>query len=365
MAVLTSGALSSPLTFYDLLGRMPAGILGPPTPDPGAARPAGNVTLVSGPAPCSDPSKTCYTVSVDCPQLAQNINATLHVGGPSPPPRGTIVFLSGWDGTYLWAWSGSVRNEIVDDLETLGYGTVQVVWASNWWDGAAGQEEGYGKLACRPASVVEWIYTNIHPAPTQAFCATGHSNGASQIGYALAQYGLSDILDHVLFESGPNYARLDHGCLYDAANAELYYSSGRNHVDMSFGLDVSGPCFTNDTNYRSEFEQASLAYGSSWDYAYPTTSVSFIFGSNDGGTTAAHGLFHHNTVVAARSPLVDMQVIDGAGHDVGDYDPMSGESGKDAIKQILQDKCHVQSLKYFLGDREPGSARRWPGVGSR
>jgi hypothetical protein len=251
----------------------------------------------------------------------------------------------------------------LDDLETFGFGTVQVVWASNWWAGAKDQEEGYGKLACRPASVIEWIYTNLHPAPSQPFCATGHSNGASQIGYVLAQYGMSDILDHVLFESGPNYSRVDHACISDPAYAQLYFTSnaGRDLVDWSFGLNGSGtgPCLNNNPAYLSKFEEASLSLGASWEYVYPTTNVSFIFGGDDGGSTAAHGIFHHDTVVASGSPYVSMEVIAGAGHDVGDYDPL----GTYAIKETLLDECSM--MEFFIGDKEPGSARRWPGASRR
>ena len=156
------------------------------------------------------------------------------------------------------------------------------------------------RLACKPASAVRWVYDNLHTqAPDKAFCMEGHSNGASQAAYALTQYGLASILADVVLESGPNFARLDEGCLRDdPAFQALWYSlNSRSNVDWGFGFpnNGSGPCAQGDTTFRSAFQHASVAFGN-WPYVYPKTMVHFLFGSTDITATAGHGASRHSAM---------------------------------------------------------------------
>src|SRR5438552_1167340 len=44
------------------------------------------------------------------------------------------------------------------------------------------------------------------------FLRAGTSGGGAAIGFALAQYGLSDYFDYIVIGAGPGVARLDYGC---------------------------------------------------------------------------------------------------------------------------------------------------------
>jgi hypothetical protein len=329
--------------FYNLVGLMAlapqpeglddmeAGLLHNP-------RSLGTVTVLSGPTPCD--GAMCYDTQVSCPQLAQSASATLKVGDPQGAPQGTIFLASGWDGTYWWGSPGTNYESIVSQLQAEGLRTVQIRWHTNWWAGAWAQLEGHAKLACRPATVLRWVYHNLHQDVRAPFCAEGHSNGASQVAYAITQYGLADLFSLVLFESGPNFARIDHGCIEDTSdpgNQALFYKdrSGRGLINWSLGLPQDyGACVDQNETCRTLFEEASLAFDDNWQYYYASTMAAFVFGEDDLGTTAVHGLYYHNRVLQAGSPLVRMDVIDGADHFVA-----STQRGMDAITDILVNEC--------------------------
>jgi hypothetical protein len=69
--------------------------------------------------------------------------------------------------------------------------------------------------ACRPASILNYVYTHIHGgATTGGMCAQGHSAGSAAMAYALAWYGAGSYLNDVVLTSGPVYANIEAGCQY-------------------------------------------------------------------------------------------------------------------------------------------------------
>lgn len=322
-------------------------------------RPLGNVTLLSGPDDCN--GEDCYLISVDCPQLQNSIQATIKAGGPTISTyNGTIVFASGWTGTYFW--ENGVLNDmlinnleidspediyaiysnrnILDNLQAGGFQTIQVRWESNWFFAKPGYPEGMANLACRPATVIKWIHDSLPLQYQQEpFCATGHSNGASQLGYALTQYGLSSVLNEVVMESGPNWSRIDQSCLHtDSILQDLFADPDeRSVIDWGFGYqnNGNGPCAQQDISYQSNFEEASLSLGS-WSYNYPNTLVSFIFGGNDNGTTASHGKHYYNQLLSSGSPQLAFQIVPGAPHFVTET-----PAGATAMQNALLDGCNI------------------------
>ncbi len=65
----------------------------------------GNVTLIGGPTACPGfPDQNCYDLQVTCNQLVETLNVTLRVGDPTSGVStvGTMIFFSGFDGTYFW-----------------------------------------------------------------------------------------------------------------------------------------------------------------------------------------------------------------------------------------------------------------------
>ncbi len=227
---------------------------------------------------------------------------------------------------------------VLNELRMAGFRTVQLKWATNWLNGAPGQGEGHARLACRPATVMRWVHDNLHTSrPDTAFCAYGHSNGAAQVGFALAQYGMSDILSSVLLDGGPNWARTDKACLQDdPANQALWFDdTERGIADWGFGFpnNGTGPCALKNTSYRDEFQEASVAFGD-WEYIYPKTVVWFVQGALDQTTTAAHGRFFYNHLLKMGSPLVHMSVVPGAPHNT-----VSTTEGAHTIRDILLNEC--------------------------
>ncbi len=303
------------------------------------SRSLGTVNVLSGPYACD--SDNCYDLEVNCPTLAESGEATLKVSEPlTTTEKGTISFFTGWWGTWFWEDNGPEASRVLNELRVAGYRTAQVKWDTNWWQGATNQQEGYAKLACKPATIMNWVNTNLNNM-NNAFCATGHSNGASEIGYSLSQYGLANQLDAVLFDAGPNYARLDHACIQDdPLYQDLWYpSGGRGDVDDSFGYLIleDGPCFQQNTNFRTMFQDASVSYGS-WQYYYPTTSIGFVFGDQDNSSTKDHGLFHYNHLLQSGTPYLSITNLPFTGHGT-----TGTPEGGDAIRDFMLDECYVKS----------------------
>ncbi len=308
-----------------------------PTPSP-QPRALGTVTLVSAPTPCS--GESCYTLDVRCAQLAATDRVTLKVGGPTAlPARGTILFATGFDGTFFWETLSSLAPHVLSDLQAAGFRTVQLAWNVNWFLATQGRPEGQGRLACRPASVARWVYDNLHThSANTAFCAVGHSNGASQVAYMITQYGLAPILSAVELDGGPNWARIDEACLRDdPAYQALWFSlTNRQNADWAFGFpnDGSGPCARQDRSFRAAFQEASLAFGT-WQYVYPRTMVQFLFGDQDSGPAASHGMFFFDWISQAGSPLVRMDVVPNSGHTT-----VATVQGANMIRDTLLNECY-------------------------
>ena len=304
-----------------------------------AQRPMGEVKLISGPSNCD--GYDCYELEVISPQLVETDKVLIKVGEPvTSVSRGTIMFLSGGNGTALWA--GGNRSEdarrILEELRDAGFRTVQFKWERGWLKGASGQSEGPARLASRPATVIRWVYDNLHQQDDDcAFCATGHSGGSMQISYTLAQYGQADIFDAVLLSGGPPLGRLDLGLIPDdPKNEQLWFPDNGNAariVDASFGFpsDGTGPGARNDSSFRKQFQDASISFGN-WDYNYPKTMVWFLFGERDNWIPQA--MTYYERLIQERSPFVHVDTLPNAGHRLH-----SKMEGAEMIRDILLKEC--------------------------
>ena len=68
-------------------------------------------------------------------------------------------------------------------------------------------------MACRFATVADWIYKNIHNSNSNApMCGTGNSGGSGALGYAVTQYGLASEFSMIEPTSGPVMTRIHQGC---------------------------------------------------------------------------------------------------------------------------------------------------------
>lgn len=285
----------------------------------------GIADVIARDVPACDSSWECLSLKITCPEVSGSAVLDLHVGAATGTASlGTILFASGWAGDYKWAADWQPRRQhLLNRLRRDGFRVIQMVWSDNWWAGSVGSLEGPARLACRPATGLKWIAKNLHGPDSSeaALCATGHSNGASQLAYAVTQYDLGDFFDLVIFESGPNWSRLDIGC-GDPRHVLFLPERERRIVDMTFGFGTletaspEGPC--TQASETGRLEESSLAVGG-WDYAIPETSVGFLFGTSDLSSTRRHGEAFRSVVRASRSRKIASAIVPGADHWVGDH----------------------------------------------
>jgi hypothetical protein len=179
--------------------------------------PLGTVTLL-GAANClsgAPHGAVCTSVNVSCPRIA-DLKATLATTLPAGTPKGTIILLSGHNGTTF------LNSGFTTPYLAAGFRVVQLAWNSEWEETSG---LGLKSAACRGASVFKYVFDNVHlDDRTTGFCAQGTSGGGAAIAYALAAYGLADYFDYVVIAAGPGVARLDYGCdkaLYTGAPLNL------------------------------------------------------------------------------------------------------------------------------------------------
>ncbi len=333
--------------------------------------PLGGVQLNNGPYVC-DPTtnQSCYDLTVTCNQLTQPLGVSLKVGDPSSGAilKGTIMFFSGYTGTYFWEVTAKVKIEngvyvpdeqpgiiaggnspdavnypqIIQDLRDDGFRTVQVDWADNWFKAESGVEEGMVDLACRPASLIRWVYNNLHGSrPDQPFCADGHSNGASQLAYSLTRYGMAKYLDLAVFESGPNWTYLDQSCIQDDPAYQDIWTpqDGRQNLDLSYGYPAngSGPCGQKLKRYRTTFQNDSVGYGNG-QFFYPRTMMAFLFGDLDATpTTRNSGRRFSDLLVANSNPYWSRQDLPNTAHSIG-----ASPEGLIALGTTLSAECKLR-----------------------
>jgi len=170
----------------------------------------------------------CYEVHISCPGVA-DFSAYVKVNQPSASPIGTVILGTGEGGSGLYDDSADfIAAEgtngglmVVNDLLDANYTTAQVSFGApfntntpNGWLTGPG---GVRRLACRYATLAQWIQTNVPPPTKIPLCATGNSGGAGAIGYALMEYGLDSIFTMVESTSGPPMSRLDQACVQPSA----------------------------------------------------------------------------------------------------------------------------------------------------
>jgi len=159
---------------------------------------------------------TCYSGTVtNCPN-AEDLGFVLGYQTPGTTPNGTIVLLPGAGGQV--AGPGH-ENAYAADYRSAGYAIVELAWDSDWEDATNGMT-GSGvpahniqAAACRPATILNYIFTQNSPFYTSGGrCAQGFSGGSGAIGYALASYGADAYLDKVELQSGPVFGDIQQGC---------------------------------------------------------------------------------------------------------------------------------------------------------
>jgi hypothetical protein len=247
---------------------------------------------------------TCYLAQVSCPGI-NDIPVALKVNQPRGKSQGTVLFTIGGGGT-LWydvhfIYGALAIQQVID----AGYTTAQINFEfpprgrgnapfTGWLTGPGGPRA----LACRWASLAQWIHDNIR-LPNTPYCATGSSAGAGAASYALAHYAMGPEFDMLEHTSGPPFTRIDHGCLCNEPAlktpcrsgkiSECYQAEAGAFLDPAYNNKA---CSQAERTHRSPFEQ--IFHHDSLDsddaiFDYPNTDIHFVFGGLDTSPGVAQG----------------------------------------------------------------------------
>ena len=304
----------------------------PPESQPeGPRRELGRITTAPSAEPC--PSSSCLSFEVESDDLVESASGRIVVSEPVGDIRGTVVSFSGGGGTGL---SGNEQTMIA--WSEAGFRLVRIQWEKNWWEGAS-ETEGFAALACRPATVTNWVADNLVD-DGQPLCVEGGSGGAGQVAYGLTHYGLEDRISLAVPWTGFWMGRIDLGCLdNDPRNAELHYGDqARRAIDLSYGFsaDEDGPCFRRDEALRSAFAEASLSVDA--DLYYPNTLVWHVLAGADQVGALGQGLTYYDAMLRAGSPQVRGDVLSGLGHGLAG----PTDAGILKIRDVVMHECVVR-----------------------
>ncbi len=284
----------------------------PPPPPPPGPRPLGTLVLTAEQDSTCPAGHSCQGFVVRCPSVSHDATGFLGVLPPDGTPRGVVMLFGGGAGRGWWSESSDLGGPFVEGLRSDGFVVVQTSWETGWSAAAPGEQTDPAVLACRPATVVDWVHAHhwtpgdpVGPVGRCGFCVTGNSGGASQVSYALSHYGLEPILDAVIPTSGPPHAALDKGCLRRPGEEAYWYSpDSARTIDSSYGFyGGGGPCETHDPAFTARWLGGAVDTGGD-DYVHPATRVHFIFGGLDGGNAPDLGRDYRARLEAAGSPLV-------------------------------------------------------------
>lgn len=314
-----------------------------------ATDPLGTVTTESALAACLgdatlSATATCYQMTLSCPGVA-DITTYLKVNNPSAAPTGTVLFGVGTGGSGLYDDGNTYTygSQVVENIVNAGFNTVQVSFGgpfspptpqpNGWLQGPGGVR----RLACRYATVADWVYNNpktINPNPNNTattsapMCATGNSGGSGAIGYAVYAYGLDTELAMIEPTSGPPMARVDQGCSPTCSALQgpvcagssnvatmCYESADAGIIDEAYqasGATTPTPC-TDSINGNPGTDAARLFLSDSIVYApgglpikLPNTTVKMLFADLDSSNAVPEGMVWEESILpspASPDPL--------------------------------------------------------------
>ena len=331
-----------PLVFAAVLAVLiPASVI----PAQASQNSIGKATLTQG--KCSDTglaNGTCYRALVSgCPEATGDFAATVKINEPANLSQleGTVFFTTGGTGTSMYDYDSEFQGDVrcagsncgllvVQQINAANYRTVQIDFVDpeqlisepdGWLTGPA--TDGPRALACRYASVVHAVWTNLLQSDTShPFCATGNSGGGALVAYAMTQYdmgytsGPGPTFTTVEVTSGPPYARIDHGCAGTAAPdlsvscptgvklSENYgIGTAQSFVDPAFPSAVcSADINSNGKNVYASFRHDSIV---SDDFTKPSykTVVRILFGSQDLSAAVPLGSEWYSAIKSSKSQV--------------------------------------------------------------
>ena len=281
---------------------------------------------------------TCKTILVSYPRII-DLKVFLRISEPAKgvPFLGTVVFGTGGPGTDF---NYDQSPPLMANLQKAGYRLVQRAWEVPWGMGA-GELVGAGRYS----TLLTWIRSEL--GGSGAFCATGNSNGGTELLYAMARYGRDEILDFAAPTSTPWTTRLDWTCDADpnwpALCKKIPADAGLKCEQQACGVDldqVAAAWFVGAAGYdklpcaaarkgdpegiRFLLNESLLAPASRLNY--PRTPVHFLFGAKDCGMSVPFGLKFAAAVTSKKT----ITIVPTAGHGIFG-DPGGNAALQDAI----------------------------------
>jgi hypothetical protein len=278
------------------------------------------------------------------PSSIAPLGATIAVSTP-PNWNGSTIFMhNGSDGRDYFT-QPEASNSYAGDYYNNGFQVVQMIWVGQGWQNAPGEAVQVLKYeACRPATLLNAVYQNIHGGASApgAMCAQGHSAGSAAMAYSLAWYGAAGYLADVVLTSGPVYANVEAGCQYPYAqqfenpievcpptqfgcvdgaeggwlDAPQYVAAGADGdaAKAVAGYTISG---ANCNNWSTSGQGTTATQNKDWggmsvvssgaSYAYPATRLyAFLCATSSTGqqnNSAAQGQLFYQNFTSTQHPL--------------------------------------------------------------
>lgn len=315
---------------------------------------------------------TCFQLAVSCP-LVSDFSAYLKVNTPPVVPAGTVLFGVGTGGSGLYddpATGFADGSTTVGDLLTSGFNTVQVSFGGPFDSGSTPRgwltgPGGVRRLACRYATVADWVYKNptiinsaVSASNSAPMCATGNSGGSAVIAYAVYEYGLASEFAMIEPTSGPVMSRIDQGCSPTCSSAQGPICSGSSNVAtmcyesadaqiideayQSAGTSTPTPCQDSIAGNPATGAVAlllsdSILYEPGQTVNLPNTIVKQLFGDADTSNAVPEGLTWSLAISpSSASPNPEYQCLASpVAHDIPSY-----AAGATQIANDIAAACH-------------------------
>lgn len=297
---------------------------------------------------------TCFQLAISCPGVA-DFSAYLKVYTPLGAPKGTVLFGVGTGGSGLYEDPNTgytFGSTTVGNILDAGFNTVQVSFGAPFDQGSTPRgwltgPGGVRRLACRYATVADWVYRNpaiINPAvvamTSAPMCATGNSGGSAALVYAAYEYGLDSELAMIEPTSGPVMSRIDQGCSPCSSSAQgnvcgpsnnpnlCYESADASIIDEAYqsaGATTPTPCTdalkgNPGANASAQFLSDSILYSPGATVTMPSTAVKILFADDDTSNAVPQGtLFEGLVVPSSSSPFPPFACLANVQHDIPSY----------------------------------------------
>jgi hypothetical protein len=266
----------------------------------------------------------------------------LKVNNPAGAPIGTVLLGVGTGGSGLYddpnAGGYDDGSNVVTSLLSSGYNTVQVSFGAPFDNGTTPRgwltgPGGVRRLACRYATVADWVYRNptiinsgVSAANSAPMCATGNSGGSAVIAYAVYEYGLDSEFKMIEPTSGPVMTRVDQGCSSPGSSTFLNACTGlQQDMAYSTGGTSGGDAAVIDQAYQSAgattptpctdaingtpaatglFLSDSILYEGPITVGLRDLAIKQLFGDSDTSNAVPQGSFWNQYITAFPSPAL-------------------------------------------------------------